>query len=156
MTTDERAGRATERFGGVVRSVVRDQAGDPCDVVSGEEHQGTMEEPDGRRSSLVLEGLGVSQSGEPILHGMEVGVADLLLVSALARQGLVAAAAVGPPAATVRDLPDLLHVHVDHVSGVAGDDLARLAQVLAFWGDVSKRRFKARRSSQRVTVRTQH
>src|SRR5690625_6445426 len=29
VASDERAGRATERFGGVVRSVVRDQAGGP-------------------------------------------------------------------------------------------------------------------------------
>src|SRR5690625_4647675 len=55
VASDERAGRATERFGGVVRSVVRDQAGDPRDAVSGEERQGAVEEPDGRRGSLVLE-----------------------------------------------------------------------------------------------------
>src|SRR5699024_2519657 len=50
--------------------------------------------------------------------------------------GLVAAAAVGPPAAAVGNLPDLLHVHVDHVPGVAGDDLPWAAQVLPLRSDV--------------------
>src|SRR5690625_1511292 len=91
----------------------------------------------GRHGRLVLESLGAGQAGEPVLHRVEVGVADLLLMSALARQGLVAAAAVGPPAAAVGNLPDLLHVHVDHVPGVAGDDLARPAQILALGSDVA-------------------
>src|SRR5699024_2031313 len=91
----------------------------------------------GRHGSLVLESLGAGQAGEPVLHRVEVGVDDLLLMSALARQGLGAAAAVGPPAAAVGNLPDLLHVHVDHVPGVAGDDLARPAQILALGSDVA-------------------
>src|SRR5699024_12043590 len=45
VASDERAGRATERFGGVVRSVVRDQAGDPRDAVSGEERQARWKNP---------------------------------------------------------------------------------------------------------------
>ena len=84
-----------------------------------------MEEPDRGRGLLVLERLGVGQAGEAVLHGVEVGVADLLLLLiSLAGEDLFAAAAVGPPAAAVGDLPDLLHVHVDHVAGVAGNDLS--------------------------------
>src|SRR5699024_8758793 len=136
LPANERAGRAAERLGGVVAAVVSDQSGDLGDPVLGEEHQRAVEEPDGRHGSLVLESLGVGQAGEPVLHRVEVGVADLLLMSALARQGLVAAAAVGPPAAAVGNLPDLLHVHVDHVHGVAGDDLPWAAQVLPLRSDV--------------------
>src|SRR5699024_1328886 len=79
---------------------------------------------------------GVGQAGKAVFDRVEVGVADLLLVGALARQSLLAAAAVGPPAAVVGDLPDPLDVHVDHVPGVAGEDLLRLAEVLPFRGDV--------------------
>lgn len=43
---------------------------------------------------------------------------------ALGRQCFAAAAAVCPPAAPVRDLPDLLHVHVEHVAGEPGGDRA--------------------------------
>ena len=137
VASDERAGRAVERRGGVVRAVVGDQAGDPGDAVGSEEGSGAVEEGDGRDGFLVLERLGVGQAGEPVDDRVEVGVADLLLVGAFAGEGLFAAAAVGPPAAAVGDLPDLLHVHVDHVARVAGDDLPWSAKVLAVWGDVA-------------------
>lgn len=53
---------------------------------------------------------------------MQVGVADALLVRALGCQCFAAAAAVCPPAAPVGDLPDFLHVHVEHVAGEPGGD----------------------------------
>lgn len=68
---------------------------------------------------------------------MEVGVADFLLIGALAGESLRAAAAGCPPAATIADLPDLPHVHVDHVAGVAGCDRPWPAEVLAARGDAS-------------------
>lgn len=36
---------------------------------------------------------------------------------------LIGSFAVGAPAAAVGDAPDLLHINVDHVSGIPGDDL---------------------------------
>ena len=137
VAADERAGRTAERLGGVVAAVVGDQSRDPSDAVGGEEHACAVEEGDGRRSGLVLERLGVGQAGEPVDRGVEVGVADLLLVGALAGESLGTASTVSPPAATIRDFPDLLHVHVDHMARVAGRDLPCSAQVLAVRGDVT-------------------
>ena len=105
--------------------------------MGGEEHACAVEERDRRRSSLVLERFGVGEAGEFVFDGVEVGVADFLLVSALPRQCLLAAAALGPPAAAVGDLPDLLHVHVDHVPRIAGGDLPWSAQVFPVRSDVS-------------------
>ena len=67
---------------------------------------------------------------------MEIGVTDLLLEGALAGEGLFAAAAVCPSAAAIGDLPDLLHVNVDHVARVADDERPCLTEVLAVRSDV--------------------
>src|SRR5699024_3886214 len=123
VAADECAGRSTKRRGCVVAAVVGDQPGDPGDAVGGEERAGAGEESDGRHCVLVLERLGVRQAGVAVLHGVQVGVAALLLVGALAGESLLAAAAMGPPAAAVGNLTDLLDVHVNHVAGIAGGDL---------------------------------
>src|SRR5699024_2661326 len=99
VAADEAAGRAAERLRGVVAAVVGDQPGDLSDAVLGEERQSAMEESDRGRGCLILERLCVGQAGEPVLHGVEVGVADPRFVSPLTGQGLRAAAAAGRPAA---------------------------------------------------------
>src|SRR5699024_3844561 len=67
-------------------------------------------------------------------HRVEVGVADPLPVFPLVLHG---ASPMRPPAPAVAELPDLLHVHVDHVPGIPGDDLPWSPQVFTVWSDVS-------------------
>ena len=134
VATDERADRPAERFGDVVAAVIGHQAGEPGDAVRSEERPSAMEEPDGRGGLLVLECFGVGQAGEPIDHRVEIGVAHPL---AMLLPVLDRAPPVGPPAATLAQLPDLLHVHVEHVSRVAGEDPPWPAEVLPVGGDIS-------------------
>src|SRR5699024_15852 len=86
---------------------------------------------------LVLKRFGVGQAGEPVDRRVEVGVADPPALPPLRRAPEVAVATVGLPAATVGDLPGLLHVHVDHVPGIAGGDRPWSAQVLTVGSDVA-------------------
>ena len=77
------------------------------------------------------------QAGERILGRVEAGLADLLLVGALAGEGQFAAATVCPPATAAGDLSGLLHIRMDHMTGIADADLPWRAEVLAVRGDVT-------------------
>src|SRR5665647_2877879 len=118
---------SVERPGGVVGSVVGDHPNHPVDAVGGEEHPGPVEEPDRGLGGLIGQVLGVGQAGVTVDCGVQIDVArwgalGLGPLGGFVRRG---AAAVGPPPATVGDAPDLLHIQVDHVAGVAGGDLPR-------------------------------
>src|SRR5699024_11443185 len=78
-----------------------------------------------------------SDLGVSIDSRVQVGIADTLLMGALGRQRVGAAASVSPPAAPVGDLPDFLHVQVQHVAGKPGDDRPGLPVVLAGRGEVT-------------------
>lgn len=107
------------------------------DAVGGEPDAGTEEEPDRGLRGLVLEGLGVGQTGEPIDCGVQVdvarpGPAGLRLGGGPGcGAGLVGVDAVDAPAAAVGDAADLLHIDVDHVPGPPGLDGAGPAQRFA-------------------------
>lgn len=103
----------------------------------GEERERPVEEPDRRRRCLVFERFDVGEAGEPIDRRVEVRVADSPALPSLRATGGVAVAAVDLPAAAVGDLPDFLHVDVDHVPGVAGGDRPRLAKVLPAGGEIA-------------------
>lgn len=112
--------------GAVAGAVVGDHAGDAGDAVGGEEGSGVGQERDRGRGALVVVGLGVDQSGEAVHGRVEVGVTDLAPAVVPAQPaGFVGfgPAAVEPPAAAGWDASDLLHVQVNHVPWVAGDDL---------------------------------
>lgn len=98
--------------------VVRQELLDAGDAMGGEVPDRALEERRARRPLLVVEDLAVRQSGMIVDEGVDVVVADLGVAVALDRP---AGAAVGPPAATVGDPAELLHVHVH-----------QLARVLAF------------------------
>jgi len=95
--------------------------------VGGEERSGPGEEPDRGRRGLIREVFGVGQPGVPIDRGVQVDIAGPGALGLGPGDGLgrVGAAAVGAPAAAVGDPPDLLHVQMHHVAGIAGGDPAR-------------------------------
>src|SRR5699024_3736995 len=107
------------------------------DPVRGEKRERPMEESDRRRRCLVLEWFGVGQAREPVDRRVKVGVANPPALSPLRRPPEGAVASVDLPADAVGDLPDLLHVDVDHVPGIAGGDRARLTQVPSVGSDVA-------------------
>ncbi len=77
---------------------------------------------------LVREGLGAGESGVTVDGGVQVDIATAagFPLDAVRVFGLVAAAAVDSPSATVGDPADLLHVDVDQVARPSGDDLSWL------------------------------
>lgn len=124
MTVPQAGHGVVEDVGAVVVAVVGD---DPVDLdpVGGEEGPGSVPEPDRGLGFLVVQGLGVGQPAVPVDCRVQVGVSDPGTLAAFAGQGRLRAAAVGPPAASVGDPAELLHIQVDHVSRAPGIDPLR-------------------------------
>ena len=80
----------------------------PC---SANQAHGAVPEPDGGDGLFVVVDLGVDEPGAVVDRGVDVAVADLLESFVV-----VVAASVEPPAATVGDATDLLHVDVDQLA----------------------------------------
>ncbi len=138
VAADESFDPSLERGRAVTGPVVGDQWCEVGDAVGGEVGLCLVEEPDHGCSFLVLERFGVGQTGESVDDRVEVGVANFLFVSSFGSQCLLAASAMGPPAASVGDLPDFFDIHMGYVPGIAGTDLPWTVSVLPLWGDVPK------------------
>src|SRR4029450_13002230 len=124
-----------EGAGAVAGAVVGDDPGDPVDAVGGAERPRSGHKSDRGAGLLVGQVLGVGQPGEPVHGGVQVDVAgadrgvgraDVAPLAGPAGGPVgCGTPAVGAPASTVGDPAYLLHVHVDHVPGIPGDDLLR-------------------------------
>ncbi len=93
----------SEVSGSVAGSVVCDDAVDVADAVGGEPDLCTGEERGGGCALLVGQRLGVGESGESVDDGMQVDVAAFRTgrLRSFSVLGLVAVAAVDPPATTI-------------------------------------------------------
>src|SRR5690606_4741924 len=85
---------------------------DAGDAHGGEVDSCPAQEPGAGLGPFVVVDLAVGQAGVVIDHGVDVVIADALLAVAVAR-----VAAVGAPPATIGDLAQLLHIHVDQLPG---------------------------------------
>ena len=121
---------AGEVFGSVVGTVVGDYPVDAGDPVGDEERPCAAEEPDRGGCILIIEGLGVSQAGETVHGRVQVGVPPTPAGAAFGGPPGRRIASVDPPATTVGDLPELLHIQVDQVPGEGRGDRCRVAVVL--------------------------
>src|SRR4051794_3171621 len=111
LSRSERGRRGGEVPGDpVVLRVVGEHPLD-ADAVAGVEGGGAGEEAGAGGALLIAEDLGVGQPGVVIDGGV-----DVVIAQAAGRAGS-GAAAVGAPAATVGDAPELLHIDVDQGAG---------------------------------------
>ena len=94
----------------VCEGVVGDDAFDPLDAVAGEVARGAGEEPGRCGALLVGKDLGVADAGVVIDRDVDVVVTDPASLDLLR-------AAMGPPAAAVRDASELLDVQMDQFPG---------------------------------------
>lgn len=123
----------------VVGPVVADHPVDPGDPVGSEERPCAGEEADPGGYFLILTGLGVGQEGEAVQDRVQVGVPGPRPGSTFGRRGGRTAAAVGPPATTIRVPPECLHIQVDHVPSPRGPDaLGWVSQVLPIRGEITQ------------------
>ncbi len=133
------AGEGFHALGEIPSLVVGTDLVQPGDAVGGEERPGPAEEPDRGHCLLIGEGLGIGQPREAVRGAVQVGVADLRPGPTLGLLGCSAAMAVSRPPATVGDVPDLLHIEVDHVSGPSCTDPPRRAtQAVPVRGEVAQ------------------
>ena len=94
----------------VGEGVVGDDAFDPLDAVAGEIARGAGEEPGRGGALLIGKDLGVAGAGVVIDRDVDVVVTDPASLDLLR-------AAMGPPAAAVRDASELLDVQMDQFPG---------------------------------------
>ena len=111
-----------EGLGAAARPVVGDDPHEPGDAVGDGEGPGTAEEADRGGGLLVVEGLGVGQTGEAVDGGVQVGVADPGSFASFGGFGFGGSSPVGPPASLRWDASNLLDVQVDHIARRAGQD----------------------------------
>lgn len=121
-----------EVVGSVAGAIVGDDAVDVADAVGGEECLRSVHESD-CVTAFSSQGFGVGEAGVSVDSGVQVDEAGAGagVPGAVDCFGLVAAAAVHAPAATVGYATDLLDVDVDHVAGPAGDDQSGFAAAVA-------------------------
>ena len=141
--------------GPVVRSVVGDDPHEPGDAVGGEEGPGTAEEADRGGGLLVVEGLGVSQAGEAVDGGVQVGVADPGSFASFGGFGFGVPRpwALQPPPGGMR--PTFLTSRWIMWPGKRAT-MGLLTRLVCPVGSMSPRRFRSALSSHRVTDAYRH
>lgn len=115
---------AKECLRAVVGTVVGDHLDQAINAVRSEERSGSRGEGDGGCYGLVLEGLGVGESGVAVDRAAQVGVVHALMA------GLLDVTVVKSPVVTVGEPSDAIHVQVEDSAGVASDQFPRLVVVL--------------------------